>query len=172
MTTKKILLSLLLVLFCHIAFAQKTDYKSYAVYLMSFIKYSEWSAAPETKQEVKVAFWGKTKVQQEFENMAKSQQALGKKITVRQIDKLKDNEIIHLLFVADNKSSTIRAVNEAFKQKNVLIIAERDGLAQKGASVHFTISDEDDLGFEVNTKELDNQRIKIAQRLLQLGKKL
>lgn len=150
------------------SFAQKTDYKAYAVYLMSFVKYSDWGIADQ--KEIKVMVWGKSKVFDELSLLASKPQASGKKIVVFQSEQPSDALNYHLVFVTDSKSSQLKNLATLCKQKPILIIAEREGLAKKGAAIHFTVSEDEDLGFEVNNKELAVQKIKIAQRLLQLGK--
>ncbi len=168
----KLLLSFgLLILLNQAIFAQKTDYKSYAVYLMSFVKYAEW-ADPTTRKEVRIACFGKSKINQELSKLAGLPQASGRKITVVEIEQSAQAAGMNMVFVADNKSSSVKALSDFCKQKNILIVAEREGLARKGAAIHFTVSENDDLSFEVNSKQLSSQQIKIAQRLLQLGKVL
>jgi len=119
---------------------------------------------------VRIACFGKSKINQELSKLASLPQASGRKITVVEIEQPAQAEGMNMVFVADNKSSSIKALNDFCKQKNILIVAEREGLAKKGASIHFTVSENDDLSFEVNPKQLSSQQIKIAQRLLQLGK--
>ncbi len=169
MKLKILLIFGLIVLLDQEIFAQKTDYKSYAVYLMSFVKYADW-ADPMTKKEVRIACFGKSKINQELSKLASSPQASGRKIKVVEIEQLAQIEGMNMVFVADNKSSSIKALSDFCKQKSILIVTEREGLAKKGAAIHFTVSENDDLSFEVNPKQLISQQIKIAQRLLQLGK--
>jgi len=55
------------------------------------------------------------------------------------------------------------------KDKPVLIVGEREGLAKKGAGLSFVTLEDDELKFDINKKEIEARQLRISSSLLSLG---
>ena len=55
------------------------------------------------------------------------------------------------------------------KDKPVLFVGEREGLAKKGAALSFCTLDDDALKFDINKKEIEGHQLKISSSLISLG---
>ena len=92
----------------------------------------------------------------------------GLPVKVVQVDELLASSEPHILYVSDGKSSSIDALMKQTEGKPVLIIAEREGLFKKGATMSF-IAIDSKLRLDINGKELQNRQIKISTQLQALA---
>ena len=149
---------------------QGVDYRIQSLYLYKFTKFIEW---PEHKTQGEFIFgvygnspiYDELKIMASIKTAAKNQEIIVKQINT--IDELTDE--YHILYVASSKSREIRQIAAKMSGKPVLIVAERDGLALKGAGINFIIMEDNTLRFEVNKRELQNHRLIISPELLKLG---
>lgn len=150
--------------------AQQTDYKSYTLFVYNFIKYIEWPKAQKGGDFIIIVL-GNSPVVNELKNLAATKKAHGQNIVVKQISTLDEIGNCQLLYIASSKSSSLKDIVEKTKNNSTLLIAEREGLAKKGAAINFvTLEDEGDLlKFEVNKKNIESRNLKIPGALMKLG---
>ncbi len=148
------------------AFAQDVDYKTYTLFLYNFMKYVEW---PTTEGDFVIGVVGESPVKKELEQLAKNKKAKGRQIVVINVANPNDAAMCNMIYIPSSKSAELKPIYEKVKGKSVLIVAEREGLARKGASISFAIDDDDALKFDINKSTLDSQNLKIANMLMQLG---
>ena len=80
-----------------------------------------------------------------------------------------DALLCNMVYIPSSKSSELRPLTEKVKGKSILIVAEREGMAKKGAGISFVIDDDDALKFDINKSVLDAHSLKIANILVKLG---
>ena len=80
-----------------------------------------------------------------------------------------DALVCNMIYIPTSKSAALKPMLEKVKGKSILVVAEREGLAKKGAAISFFIDDDDALKFDINKSALDSRSLKVAQMLLQLG---
>ena len=148
------------------AVAQDVDYKTYTLFLYNFMKYVEW---PTTEGDFVIGVVGECPVKKELEQLAKNKKAKGRQIVVVNIANAGDALLCNMVYIPSSKSAELRPIYEKVKGRSVLIVAEREGLAKKGAGISFAIDDDDALKFDINKSTLDSQNLKIANMLMQLG---
>jgi len=149
--------------------AQEINYKSQSLYIYKFISYIEW---PEdaVAEEFRVGIYGNSPIFSELEIMASIKKAPnGQSIIVQYINSIDEVEGLDLLYIASSKSREMRTINERIINTPTLTVAERDGMARKGAIISFIILDNDILKFEINKTLLEKNELKIAPDLLKLG---
>ena len=146
--------------------AQDIDTKAYTLFLYNFMKYVEW---PSTEGDFVIGVVGDSPVKTELQVLAKTKKAKGRQIVVISVASLSDAVLCNMVYIPTPKSAELRPMLEKVKGKSVLIVAEREGLAKKGAGISFFIDDDDALKFDINKSAIDSQSLKIAQMLLQLG---
>ena len=132
------------------------------------MKYVEWPEA-QSKGDFIVGIFGDSPIQKELQMLASGKKLKGRTIVVKIITKQEDAAGCQLLYVSPSKSSAIKQLKELMKDKPVLIVGEREGLAKKGASLSFVTMDDDELKFDINKKELEQHQLKISSSLLSLG---
>jgi hypothetical protein len=150
------------------AYAQDVDYKSYTLFVYNFIKYIEWPEA-KSQGDFVVGVLGDSPVLAELEKLAATKKAKGRTIIIKRFASLEKVTDCHLLYVTSSKSSSIKALKEMAKNKPMLIVGEREGLARKGAALSFVTIDDDVLKFDINKAEIEQHNLKIPGTLLLLG---
>lgn len=164
---RKILYTLFFVFcFAGIGVAQTTNYQVYSVFVMSIARYSSW---PASTGDFKITVIGKSKVYEELSRVSQTKDVNGKKIVVSQADDVSQIGDCNIVYVSDNKSSTLDEIAKKFEGKPVMIITEREGLYKKGASFSFVIIEESKLRFDINKTDLEKKQIKISQSLTGLA---
>ena len=132
------------------------------------MKYVEWPEA-QSKGDFIVGVFGDSPIQKELQALASGKKLKGRNIVIKTITKPEDATGCQLLYVAPSKSSAIKQLKEQMKDKPILIVGEREGLAKKGASLSFVTMDDDELKFDINKKEIEQHQLKISSSLLSLG---
>jgi len=164
---KKTLYTLLFVFcFAASALAQTTNYQVYSVFVMSIARYSSW---PTSSGDFKITVIGKSKVYDELLRVSQTKDVNGKKIVVTLADDVSQIGDCNIVYISDNKSSTLDEIVKKFDGKPVMIITEREGLYKKGASFSFVIIEESKLRFDINKSDLEKKQIKISQNLTTLA---
>ena len=147
-------------------FSQDKDYKAYTLFLYNFMKYIEW---PDATGDFVIGIVGDSPIKQELITLAETKKAKGRKIIVKVINVPEDAITCSMIFIPSSKSSQLKSITEKIKGKPVLIVAEREGLAKKGAAISFAVNDDDVLQFDFNKSVLESQSLKIANLLIKLG---
>jgi hypothetical protein len=148
--------------------AQEVNYKAYSLYVYNFMKYVDW---PENlnQGDFNIFILGKSKIEKELRNMATQKKIRGRNIIIKTISSTDEIKDCHLLYLAAEKSSLIKDLNANFKNKGLLIVGEKDGLANKGASFSFATLDNDELSFDINKRTIAQHNLKISESLIKLG---
>ncbi len=163
--------TVVLILSCfiaHHASGQSVDYRAQTLFIYNFIKYVNW---PDAKGDVfKIAVFGQSPIVEELKKLASVKKtSTGKTISVIQINAISPDDNYELIYVVDSKSKEVKNIVEAMKNKSALVVAQREGLAKKGASIDFVILEDDKLGFEVSRSQVESQKLKISGELLRLA---
>lgn len=163
------LISLIVSLFCvSESRAQATDYKAYSLFVYNFMKYVEWPEA-QNKGDFILAVVGDSPINKELELLAATKKIKGRNIVLKKCNTPDETIGAHLVYVSSSKSSVAKTLKEINKDKPVLIVGEREGLAKKGASLSFVTLEDDELKFDINKKELEQHQLKISSSLTSLG---
>ena len=150
------------------ASAQEKNYKAYSVYVYNFIKYIEWPEDSK-KGDFIIAVIGNSPITAELKTLASTKKANGQNIVIKQFATIAEVDQCQILYISSGKSSTLKEAMEKTKNMSSLVIAEREGLAKKGAGINFVTLEDDTLKFEVNKKAIEAHNLKIPKVLVGLG---
>ena len=170
---KRLLLSgLLLLILLATGKSQDLDYRAQSLYIYKFTKFVYWPQEKTTGDFV-IGIYGNSPIIEELRLMASIKKG-GKEqnIVVKEINTEDDLLSCHIIYVSSSKSRQLRALAEHIGNNPVLIVAEREGMATKGATISFVITDYEILKFEVNVGKLEEQKMTISDDLIKLGFKL
>ena len=148
--------------------AQETDYKAYSLFVYNFMKYVEWPEA-QSKGDFVIAVLGDSPIIKELQTLANSKKLKGRTIVLKKCNTLEETSGCHLLYVSASKSTALKTLKDQTKDKPILIVGEREGLAKKGAGLSFVTLDDDELKFDINKKEIEQHQLKISGSLISLG---
>ncbi|QHT70057.1 YfiR family protein [Rhodocytophaga rosea] len=151
------------------AVAQDIDYKTQSLFIYKFTKYITWPQAL-SRNDFVIGVYGNSPISEELQVMASLKKAgEGQRIVIKRINSVDEIENLHILYVASSKSRELRSILDKIGKKPTLVVAERDGLAKKGASINFLIMENNTLKFEVNRSELQSRGLSISDELLKVG---
>jgi len=142
--------------------SQQYVYK--AAFLFRFIEYIDWEKNSKSAT-FNFAVLGHSPITEQILIIAEEEKINKKKIKVAEYETIDEPDSYNLLFVSENSTVPIEDVISKFAGKPVLIVAEKEGYAKKGAHINFFISD-NKLKFEINQKAANKAGIKISSQLL------
>ncbi|HEY4799207.1 MAG TPA: YfiR family protein, partial [Bacteroidia bacterium] len=142
------------------------DYKAYTLFLYNFMKYIEW---PDPTGDFVIGVMGDSPIKNDLKTLSENKKAKGRKIVVKILATADDAAGCNMIYIPSEKSSFLKPIADKMKGKSVLIVAEREGLAKKGAAISFMVDEDDTLKFDINKSVIDSQSLKIANVLIQLG---
>jgi len=153
-------------------FSQDLDYRAQSLYIYKFTKYIYWPEE-KTKGDFLIGVYGNSPIFEELNLMASLKKA-GNEQTIEVKEVLQDEDLsrYHIVYIASSKSRQIKIVSEQIGNSPVLIVTEREGMANKGAGISFMVSDYEILKFEVNITKLEFHKLSISEELVKLGYKL
>jgi hypothetical protein len=148
--------------------AQDVNYKAYSVYVYNFIKYIEWPESAKGEEFV-IAIIGESPVKSELKTLAATKKANGKTIVIKQYNSIEEVGQCQILYISSGRSSVLKNAIERTKGMSALLIAEREGLAKKGAGINFVTLEDETLKFELNRKVIENNNLKVSNQLISLA---
>lgn len=132
------------------------------------MKYIEWPEA-QSKGDFVIGIVGDSPISKELQALASNKKLKGRTILLKKFNSADEASGCHLLFVPSSKSSIIKNVKDQVKDKPILVVGEREGLARKGAGLSFVTLEDDELKFDINKKEIEQHQLKISSQLISLG---
>jgi len=166
---KKIILILISTFFLSSGFVTTADpeldtnSKFKAVFIYNFTKYIEW---PKTYREGPfiIGVLEDASLYTELSKMAKTKRVSNQSIKIVKFNSIEDLQLCHILYVSKSKSKEISGVLKKMKSNCTLIVTEENGLIDKGAGINFVVKD-NRLKFELNTKNIKKNRLKVSSNL-------
>jgi hypothetical protein len=150
-----------------------------AAYLYNFAVHSQWpkNAAGGAKEKFIIGVLGKGDLNPALKKIAAGKTVQDKPIVLHHFASIGDYKPCHLLFIAaeaaaDHKESAAERLEAALQKTKgtpVLIVAENEGLAQKGATINFYIED-NNVKFEINLDAVKRADLQISSKVLRVGK--
>jgi hypothetical protein len=152
--------------------AQELDYRAQSLYIYKFTKFIYWPQEL-TSGDFIIGVYGNSPILDELRLMASIKKAAkDQSIVVRELDAIENLAECHIVYVPSSKSRQMRALADEIGNRPILIVAEREGMATKGATISFLVDNYEILKFEVNIGRLEEQKLSISEELIKLGYKL
>jgi hypothetical protein len=148
--------------------AQETDYKAYTLFIYNFMKYVEWPEA-QSKGDFVLCVLGDSPINKELQSLAATKKLKGRNIVVKKCSTPEETVGSNLVYISASKSSAMKTLKDLTKDKPILLVGEREGLAKKGAGMSFVTMEDDELKFDINKKEIEQHQLKVASSLINLG---
>lgn len=152
--------------------SQEINYRAQSLFIYKFTKYVYW---PEenTQGDFLIGVFGNSPVYEELELMASIKKASNEQdILIQNISLTDSLGHYQIIYISSSKSRQIKTITQQVGNRPVLLVAEREGMALRGATISFLITDDGRLKFEVNMEKLEEQHLKISEEILKLGYKL
>lgn len=147
------------------ALGQTTNHTAYSLFVVSFAKYASW---PTEGGDFKITVLGKSKVYDELLKMTANKNVNGHAYKIEQAEGVSEIGDAQIVYISDNKSSSLDDLIKLTHGKPMMIVTEREGLTRKGAGLSFLIID-NKLRFDINNTELEKRNIKVSANLVSIA---
>jgi hypothetical protein len=159
-----IIMSLFLMYPLSDTWAQNEMFK--ALFLYNFTKNVEWPADMRQGDFV-IAVYGDSPVIGELEKVAATKKVGQQSIVVKKVDAGTIDKC-HILYLPTGKSGDFSSVLSKVEGKPILLVTDKDGLAQQGACINYVLVG-GKLNFEINKSRFQKQGLQMASALANLG---
>jgi hypothetical protein len=143
------------------------DAKLAALFIVSFTKYVEWPAAPDTTYVITVL--GDDPIYDQLKSLAAAGQVEGRTIVVNKAARIENIGKTHILYIAPDRSNQLGAATAKFTSDPTLVVTQKPGLAKEGAGINIITAD-GKLSFEINAESLKRAGLRAKPLLFKLGK--
>lgn len=163
------LVSLLIFLFCFMyAYPQQvTDDQIKTGYIYNFLKYIQWENEEKT-DTFKIAVYGED---QPLINTVKTMERLqvkGKPIKVVTFKSIGDIVFSHILLITSDRNFFVKDILDLIKGRNTLLLTDRCEYPRY-VMINFTYNDNSKILFEINSKNMEEAKLKTSSKLVLLG---
>ena len=163
-----VLIPLLILLVHFEGYSQGEKLKT--VFIYNFTKYIKWPEEFKNDQ-FEIGVVGDSKITDELEELAKVKKVGKQSIRVKKISSINEGTNYHILIISEGASDQLDEIRKKLQNQPTLIIAEKEGLAKKGAGVNF-LQENGRLLFEINSLNIESRSLKVSSQLLSLGKQV
>jgi hypothetical protein len=161
----RFMIPLLVLIFSVKSFGQTNDYRFHSVFIYNFTKYIQWPPAQQTGDFV-IAIVGNSPIFEELQKITANKTVGTQKIVVKKYRSAGEIENCQILYVPGN--AAFDSAYEKIKDKPVLLITEKNGLAQKGSGINFIMQDSK-WKFELNESATQHAGLKVSKELSKLA---
>ncbi len=164
---RKVFFVMTLFLMCPLTatLAQNEMFK--ALFMYNFTKNIEWPVDMRQGDFI-IAVYGDSPVIGELEKVAASKKVGQQNIVVKKVDQVGTIDKCHILYLPTGKSSDFTSVLSKIEGKPILLVTDKDGLAQQGACINYVVVG-GKLNFEINKARFQKQSLQMASSLANLG---
>jgi len=127
-----------------------------AAYIYNFTKFFDWGTY--NSENFVIDILGSSGVLDQLNKIAGKEKVNGKTIIVNKINDLSDLEFCNILFLPNANGDIFNNVLKKTRNKKILIIANSNGFAEKGAGINF-IQVGDKIKFEINKSAIEEAGI-------------
>ena len=169
---KKLLLILLLFMFCANVFSQKI--KSEAIFIYNFTRILSWPA--ENKQgDIVIQVLENIDMVDEINNYAFRKPVYGQKV-IAQYTSIYDISKCHIIYIPATKTDLLPTVLSKIENENILVVTEDVDLVRNGADISFerTFNEEGEeiINYQYNEENIRKHNIKISAEFKGYGIKV
>lgn len=152
------------------SFGQTGIPKAQAMFIYNFSRLIEWPSNYKTGPFV-IGVYGSATVYNEISNYSKNKRVGSQAIEVKKINSPAEIGNCHILFIPFSKTKQMGEIVGSLNGKSTLIIGEKNGAIDSGASINFVIVG-DKLKFEIKPSNATNRNIKMSSKLGEMAFKV
>lgn len=144
-----------------------TDNQIKAGFIYSFLKYVYWENEDKI-DTFKIGIYGEdTSMVRTLKSM-EMRQAKNKPIRIYSFSSIGEIIYTQVLFITNNRNYFIKEIFDLIKNNNTLLVTDRYEY-QRYIMINFIYNDNSKIQFEINSKNIDDARLKTSPKLVLLG---
>ncbi len=151
--------------------ATAQEYKYHPIFIYNFSKYIEWPS-PAANEDFTIWVVGSEPAYQQMHSISEKKKTIkNQNLVVKKCSSLDEVQRGNIVFITKSAKVTSEQIINELSKKGILVITEREGMAQKGSHINFITTDASKIGFELNTTSTQNAGLKVASALTALAAK-
>ncbi len=147
---------------------RKNELRAYFIYTVT--KYIEWDNLSDSKYFI-IGIIVDSELDASLKKIAKKKKVKNKKIIIRKYSLEDEIQKCHILIIPDTEKDNRDLILKKIDGKQVLSIGYSNGFAKNGVCINL-IDYQGRIGFEINKKSIDKNKLKASSQLLKLAKKI
>ncbi|SFC73989.1 protein of unknown function [Flexibacter flexilis DSM 6793] len=149
---------------------QELDYRLASLFIYNFTNYIQWPEPVHSQPDFVIGVVGSQKATKALTEMAKVKKANRvKPIVVHQITNLKEIGRCNLVLLTHEETAKFKDVLAAVGEHPILLVTEKQGLAEKGAAINLFLENGNKTRFELNKHVTDKHGFKVSTQLIDLA---
>jgi hypothetical protein len=153
-----------------IHFVKAQEENVISLYVYNFTRYIDWPAENSSSDFI-IDIIGHKSVYEKLKEYTNNRKAGSRNIVVRYLETANNITKSNILFVGFWQSKEMTKILDKAGNSNTLIIGEKDGLIDAGASINFVVRG-DVIKFEIKPSNIQKSGLKVADDLLKLAYKV
>jgi len=147
--------------------AQADINKTKAVYIYNFLNNVVW---PDSKQsdEIVIGVLGKSQTYDELVLFTRNRTVGNKRLKIIKLFNEDQYSSCHVIFISEEKSNELKNIQKLIGYKSCLIIGEKEGLSDLGATISFALNN-NRLQFKINQKDASNRKLLVSNNLINMS---
>jgi hypothetical protein len=167
-TMKKIILVFCMSFFILIQVSAQKE-KLQTAFIYQFTKLIEWCPSYKSGDFV-IGVLGSSSISSELASL-KGKMVASQSIVIKTLSSVSEIDKCQIVFLPSAKSGQLNSVNSKIGSACTLVITEKPGLGNEGASINF-VEEGGKIGFEINKTAFSKHSLIINSKLLTLAKKV
>ena len=142
-----------------------------AAFLIKFGMFAQWPTNGSVTAVVpfKIGVLGKDPFRDFFDQAAQRENIGGRPVQIRRAESAAELADCDIVFIAPSESAKMEQHLAEFEGKPVLTVGDDANFAERGGMIGF-IKEAGKVRFEINTRAVEQARIKLSAKLMQVGK--
>ena len=151
--------------------SRENRYKAACLY--NFAQFVEWpaSAFADASAPIEIGIFGENPFGDVLQEIVRGQTIRGRRIEVKQSDKMDDLKSCQVLFMAKTEKARVNEFMAGAKDGPALTVSGMDGFIARGGMINFFLKD-GKVRFEINNEAAKRYGLKISSQILSLGKRV
>jgi hypothetical protein len=154
--------------FCSKVTAQEEVIKAKAKFIYNFTRYVEWPSDANSNNFI-ISVFGSSQLVDELKDYT-SNKLVGKRtIIIQKVSNAAEIDNCQILFVGYTKTKELKDIKSKLKNKNTLIVSEKDGALDDGSIINFII-DNEKLSYEIKPNNAESVGLKLNSTIISYAK--
>lgn len=156
-----------MVVFClctvYTVHGQGFDYAENSLYILNFIKYTEW---PAKKTQIVVGVLGHSPVSDELQKLFSHRRNSNVQYSVRRIS-IGEARDVDVVVLASDAAGQLKAVNAATAGSPILIISEKENMCHAGACISFFVDEDNDFktSYQLSLRNCSQRGLNVGEAI-------
>jgi hypothetical protein len=138
-----------------------------AVFLYHLAQFVDWppEAFPAAETPLVIGILGADPFGKALDEVAQNEMVKNRKLIVHRFRTVDEVKLCHILFVSQSEGPRLDQVLAALKGRNILLVGDTDGFAQRGGAVRF-LTEKNKIRLRINTDSVKAAGLTISSKLL------